>query len=100
MRRTCTILLLGLAISMLAPETARARVCESGKSTTGAMWLSFAHPGLGEYSLKGFGPWSNLPQRKFWLGFIPFYGWPGYLQIKSMVDVNNCRTNDWLTFRE
>ena len=35
-----------------------------------------------------------MPQKKFWLGFIPFYGWPGYLQVKSAIDAANCRTND------
>jgi hypothetical protein len=92
-------LALGLALT-LGAGPAQARVCEDGRSSTGPMWLSFLHPGLGEYALQGYGSWSKMPQRKFWLGFIPFYGWPGYLQIKSMVDVNNCRTNDWLTFRE
>jgi hypothetical protein len=35
-----------------------------------------------------------MPQNKFWLGFIPFYGWPGYLLVKSAIDSANCRTND------
>jgi hypothetical protein len=94
------LVLLGLAVALLAPGAAQARICPNGKSSTGAMWLSFAHPGVGEYHLNGWGPWRNMPQRKFWLGFIPFYGWPGYLQIKSMIDANNCRTNDHLTFRD
>jgi hypothetical protein len=90
---------LGVALAaLLAPAAAEARTCKDGRSATGAMWLSFLHPGLGEYHLRGWGPWSNLPQRKFWLGFVPIYGWPGYLQVKSMVDANNCRTNDRLTF--
>jgi len=64
------------------------------------MWLSILHPGLGEYHLKGYGPWKKMPQRKFWLGFIPGYGWPGYLQVKSAIDASNCRTNDDLNFEE
>ena len=66
-----------------------------------AMWLSIAHPGLGEYYLQGWGPFaSHCPQRKFWLGLIPIYGWPGYLQVKSAIDARNGRTNDELSFRD
>jgi len=69
--------------------------CPNGRSKTAATWLSVAHPGLGEWYLNGWGPFGlNAPQKKFWLGFIPFYGWPGYLQVKSAIDANNCRTND------
>jgi hypothetical protein len=68
--------------------------CPNGRSKTAATWLSVAHPGLGEWYLKGWGPIDRAPQRKFWLGFIPFYGWPGYLQVKSADDANRCRTND------
>jgi hypothetical protein len=39
-----------------------------------------------------------MPQKKFWLGFIPLYGWPGYLQVKSADDAFNCRTNDDLSY--
>ncbi len=87
------------ASSALAADTGRAR-CANGRSPTGAMWLSILHPGLGEYHLKGYGPWKKMPQRKFWLGFIPGYGWPGYLQVKSAIDASNCRTNDDLNFEE
>jgi Ca-activated chloride channel family protein len=59
-----------------------------------AMWLSIAHPGLGEGRNAG-GGFARVPKRKFWLGFIPFFGWPGYLQAVSAVDAKNCRTNDW-----
>jgi hypothetical protein len=69
-----------------------------GRSTYNAMWLSIAHPGLGEYYLKGWGSFEKCPQRKFWLGLIPLYGWPGYLQVKSAIDARNGRTNDDLTF--
>lgn len=96
-RFTC---LLATAVVLLAPLPAAAQAsepgyCPNGRSKTAATWLSVAHPGLGEWYLNGWGPMSqNAPQKKFWLGFIPFYGWPGYLQIKSAIDANNCRTND------
>src|SRR5207249_1418388 len=38
------------------------------RDTYKAMWLSIAHPGLGEYYLKGWGSSENCPQKKFWLG--------------------------------
>ena len=60
----------------------------------GAMWMSIAHPGLGEMKNSGQG-WSGIPKKKFWLGFIPFFGWPGYLQVVSAIDAKHCRTNDW-----
>ncbi len=68
--------------------------CPNGRSKTAATWLSVAHPGLGEWFLNGWGSFQNAPQKKFWLGFIPLYGWPGYLQVKSAIDANNCRTHD------
>jgi hypothetical protein len=55
------------------------------RNPSGAMWLSIAHPGVGEWYNAGWGGWSKCNQKKFWLGFIPFYGWPGYLQVKSAV---------------
>jgi hypothetical protein len=70
----------------------------AGRSTYNAMWLSIAHPGLGEWYLKGWGPFERCPQKKFWLGLIPIYGWPGYLQVKSAIDARNGRTNDELSF--
>jgi hypothetical protein len=83
---------LGIA---LAAEPAAARGCGGGRSSEAATWLSIAHPGLGEWYLKGWGAFfDHAPQKKFWLGFIPFYGWPGYLQVKSAIDANHCRTND------
>jgi Ca-activated chloride channel homolog len=60
----------------------------------GAMWMSIGHPGLGEMKNAAKG-WSGLPKRKFYLGFIPFFGWPGYLQVVSAIDAAKCRTNDW-----
>jgi hypothetical protein len=80
-----------------AAPTARAE-CQGGRSSQAAMWWSILHPGVGEWYLRGWGPLERAPQRKFWLGFIPFYGWPGYLQVKSAIDAQKCRTNDELTF--
>ena len=72
--------------------------CSNGRSTDAAMWYSILHPGLGEWYLNGWGSMNaNAPQKKFWLGFIPLYGWPGYLQVKSAIDAKNCRTNDELS---
>lgn len=91
-------LLLAVAL-VVAGAPAQARICEDGQSSNGPMWLSILHPGLGEWALKGWGPFENAPQRKFWLGFIPGFGWPGYLQVKSAIDVANCRTHDeiWMS---
>jgi len=66
------------------------KVC-NGK---GAMWMSILHPGLGEMKNSGQG-WKGLPKKKFYLGLIPGFGWPGYLQVVSAIDAKNCRTNDW-----
>jgi hypothetical protein len=67
----------------------------SGQPHDNATWLSVAHPGLGEYYLRGWGPFfEHAPQKKFWLGFIPIFGWPGYLQAKSIHDVRKCRIHD------
>jgi hypothetical protein len=89
-----------LGLGTASPARAEDHRCPGGRSAQAAMWYSIAHPGLGEYYLKGWGPWSHMPQRKFWLGFIPIYGWPGYLQVKSAIDARNCRTNDDLVFRD
>jgi hypothetical protein len=67
--------LLLLCVGALTPPEARAA---EQRSTVAAMWLSIAHPGLGERYLKGWGHFARCPQKKFWLGFIPIYGWPGY----------------------
>ena len=101
--RTIFVAAIAIAIAFLAASPALAREsgrCPNGRSSTAAMWLSIAHPGLGEYHLKGWGPWRNMPERKFWFGFIPGYGWPGYLQVKSAIDASNCKTNDELVFKE
>jgi hypothetical protein len=83
-----------IAVAFLVAQPARATTCAGGRDSQSAMWYSILHPGVGEYYLKGWGPWPKMPQKKFWLGFIPFYGWPGYLQVKSAIDSANCRTND------
>ena len=92
-----------IALSLLVGSEASAKGrahCSNGKSTDAAMWYSILHPGVGEWYLNGFGSMNaNAPQKKFWLGFIPGYGWPGYLQVKSAVDARNCRTNDDLANR-
>ena len=60
-----------------------------------AAWLSVGHPGLGEYYNGGWGPFfDKCPQKKFWLGLIPLYGWPGYLQVLSAIDAYHGRTSD------
>jgi hypothetical protein len=94
--------LTAVGLLALAPTAAvAAKECSGGKSSQSAMWLSIAHPGLGEYFLNGWGSFNeNCPRKKFWLGFIPGYGWPGYLQVKSAIDAANCRTNDDLAFRD
>ncbi len=61
---------------------------------TASMWKSIALPGWGEMSNSGKG-FKGMPKKKFYLGFIPFFGWPGYLQVVSAIDAKKCRTNDW-----
>ncbi len=63
-----------------------------------AAWLSVVHPGLGEYYNNDWGFFfARCPQKKFWLGLIPVYGWPGYLQVLSAIDAYHGRTSDNLT---
>jgi len=84
-----TILVLALATASEARTLGEARK---------AAWLSVGHPGLGEYYNRGWGDFfENCPQRKFWLGLIPLYGWPGYLQVLSAIDAYHGRTSDNLT---
>jgi Ca-activated chloride channel family protein len=78
----------------LTEATAEAPPAAAECSRQAALWLSIAHPGLGEMRNAQQG-WSGLPKRKFYLGFIPFFGWPGYLQVVSAIDAARCRTNDW-----
>jgi hypothetical protein len=91
-------LVVGVAICalLLSPVASfAAGRCGRGKSSDAAMWYSILHPGLGEWYLRDWGSFGDhAPQKKFWLGFIPFYGWPGYLQVKSARDAKHCQTND------
>ena len=89
--------LLLICLVLLTPRQAGAA---EHRSTFAAIWLSIAHPGLGEWYLRGWGRFERCPQKKFWLGFIPIYGWPGYLQVKSAIDARHGRTNDELVFDE
>ena len=82
----------GIVLAVVVAAGAEARTPGQARK---AAWLSVGHPGLGEYYNAGWGDFfENCPQKKFWLGLIPLYGWPGYLQIKSAIDAHNCRTND------
>jgi len=98
-RRTLPGALVLVLVLALAGAARAEERCHGNRSRQGAMWLSIAHPGLGEYYLKGWGDWDKMPPKKFWLGFIPLYGWPGYLQVKSADDAYHCRTNDELSNR-
>ncbi|HTO09336.1 MAG TPA: hypothetical protein VMR86_19950 [Myxococcota bacterium] len=96
--RVFVVLSFTFTLFAAAPAAHAEKMC-GGRSAQGAMWWSIFHPGVGEWYLKGFGPLHKAPQKKFWLGFIPVYGWPGYLQVKSAIDSEKCLTNDNLTFR-
>jgi hypothetical protein len=93
-RLNVAVLAAAALLASLASPAAAATKCRNGKSKQGAMWLSIAHPGLGEWYLKDWGDFGNAPQKKFWLGFIPIFGWPGYLQVKSAVDAYHCERHD------
>jgi hypothetical protein len=83
-------LVVGLALGLATPSPART-LGEQRK----AAWLSVGHPGLGEYYNAGWGDFfEHCPQKKFWLGLIPLYGWPGYLQVLSAIDAYHGRTSD------
>jgi hypothetical protein len=92
MRRTAA---LGLAFVLLAAAgDVQAQHTTQGRHRAAA-WLSVAHPGLGEWYNAGWGGFfDRCPQKKFWLGFIPLYGWPGYLQVLSAIDAYHGRTSD------
>lgn len=75
------------------PSVGRAEMCSNGRSSTAAMWLSILHPGLGEWHLQGWGSFGKVPQKKFWMGFIPLFGFP-YLTVVSAIDTANCRIDD------
>src|SRR5439155_22928774 len=80
--RTRMVTALALALALAVPAGART-LGDARK----AAWLSVGHLGLGEYYNAGWGPFfDRCPQMKFWLCLIPFYGWPGYIQIISDID--------------
>lgn len=88
--RTRWIAALVLVLACAAPGAARTL----GQARKAA-WLSVAHPGLGEWYNRGWGDFFEYcPQKKFWLGLIPLYGWPGYLQVISAMDAYHGRTSD------
>lgn len=89
-------LLVGCTLLGVLPSAGHAETRD--ERTFKAMWWSILHPGVGEWYLKGWGGFAHCPQKKFWLGFIPIYGWPGYLQVKSAIDARNGRTNDNLSY--
>ena len=92
MRRTLIAVVLAAALGAGAAAPAQARTLSEARK---AAWLSVAHPGLGEYYNNDWGDFfAHCPQRKFWLGLIPLYGWPGYLQVLSAVDAYHGRTSD------
>lgn len=91
--RTWVVAILAVAAVVSAASPGFAQQSSDNKRFN-AMWLSILHPGVGEWYLRGWGGFSNCPQKKFWLGFIPIFGWPGYLQVRSAVDARNGRTND------
>ena len=85
---------LGIVLaSAVWAEPAAARICAGDRTSQIATALSALHAGLGEWYIKGWGPLSRAPQNKFWLGWIPVYGWP-YLAVRSAIDASDCRTLD------
>ena len=64
--------LLVILIAAAPAGAAERRRCPGDRNPYSATWFSIAHPGLGEYYLKGWGSFfDNAPPKKFWLGFIP-----------------------------
>ena len=88
--RTRWIAALAIVVACATPGAAR-----SLGQARKAAWLSVAHPGLGEWYNRSWGDFfERCPQKKFWLGLIPLYGWPGYLQVLSAIDAYHGRTSD------
>jgi hypothetical protein len=84
-----------IAALVLVAVTAEAKRHRTLGEARKAAWLSVAHPGLGEWYNRGWGDFfENCPQKKFWLGIIPIYGWPGYLQVRSAIDAYHGCTSD------
>jgi len=92
MRMAWLVLVAGVVLASAA-DPAEARVCSGNKTSQIATALSVLHAGLGEWYLKDWGALERAPQNKFWLGFIPIYGWP-YLAIRSAIDSSRCDTRD------
>jgi hypothetical protein len=91
---TLIVLVVGVTLGLATPSSAHSPARTLGDRRKAA-WLSVGHPGLGEYYNAGWGDFfENCPQKKFWLGLIPFYGWPGYLQVLSAIDAYHGRTSD------
>ena len=89
-----TILAIATVVALAGAATpAEARVCDGNRSSQLAALYSALHAGLGEWYLKGWGSLENAPPNKFWLGFIPLYGWP-YLSVRSAIDTSRCQTLD------
>jgi hypothetical protein len=82
-----------MLVLLAAASAAEARTCAGGKSGPAATTFSALHAGVGEWYLKGWGPFERAPQNKFWLGWLPLYGWP-YLAIRSAIDASRCQTLD------
>jgi hypothetical protein len=97
MRTTALVVATALALAAAGPAHAHGYTRSLGDARKAA-WLSVAHPGLGEYYNAGWGDFfERCPQKKFWLGLIPLYGWPGYLQILSAMDAYHGCTSDNLS---
>jgi hypothetical protein len=92
MRLTGIVLAMAVALAAWA-EPAEAKVCAGNRTSQIATALSAVHAGLGEWYIKNWGSLRNAPQNKFWLGWIPVYGWP-YLAIRSAIDASRCDTRD------
>jgi len=91
---TLIVLVVGVTLGLATASSAHSPARTLGERRKAA-WLSVGHPGLGEYYNAGWGDFfENCPQKKFWLGLIPFYGWPGYLQVLSAIDAYHGRTSD------
>jgi hypothetical protein len=71
-------LLIVLGLALCGAAQAEEKRCQGNRSRQGAVWLSIAHPGLGEYYLKGWGSWRKMP--------------------KSADDAFHCLTNDELSY--
>lgn len=93
-QRSFVAVLAAVLLSTALAGPSQAGTCSNGRSSTAAMWLSILHPGLGEWHLNGWGSFGrNVPKKKFWMGFIPIFGFP-YLNVVSAIDTAKCRVDD------